>query len=106
VMSVCTGAFHLAKTGLLDGHQATTHHDFFDPFAERYPKVELVRSRRFVEAGDRLFTAGGLTSGIDLALHLVTLYFGEDAAARTATYMEYESDGWRSGIAGRAQAAR
>lgn len=39
-------------------------------------------------------TAGGLTSGIDLALHVVELYFGREVAARTARYMEYEGKGW------------
>ena len=41
-----------------------------------------------------IFTAGGLTSGIDLALHVVELYFGRELAARTASYMEYEGKGW------------
>ena len=41
-----------------------------------------------------IFTAGGLTSGIDLALHVVELYFGREVAARTARYMEYEGKGW------------
>jgi transcriptional regulator GlxA family with amidase domain len=95
VMSVCTGAFKLADTGLLDGKRATTHHDFYDRFRERFPKVELVESRRFVESGERLYTAGGLTSGIDLALHVVELYFGRPAAQRTAEYMEYQGDGWK-----------
>ena len=95
VMSVCTGAFKLAATGLLDGRPATTHHDFYEPFRERFPKVELVESTRFVHSGERLYTAGGLTSGIDLALHVTELYFGREVAERTATYMEYQGDGWR-----------
>jgi transcriptional regulator GlxA family with amidase domain len=97
VMSVCTGAFKLAQAGLFDGKRATTHHDFFDRFAERFPKVELVRSRRWVQADPLTFSAGGLTSGIDLALHVVALYFGDEVAQRTATYMEYESQSWRTG---------
>lgn len=99
VMSVCTGAFKLAATGLLDGRPATTHHDFFDRFRERFPEVELVESRRWVASGERLYTAGGLTSGIDLALHLVELYFGRAAAERTADYMEYQGDGWKEPVA-------
>ena len=89
LMSVCTGAFKLADAGLLDGRHATTHHDFFDEFARRYPKVTLDRGTRFVQAAPHVFTAGGLTSGIDLALHVVSLYFGPDAARDTARYMEY-----------------
>ena len=96
VMSVCTGAFKLAEAGLLDGKPATTHHDFYEPFSERYPKVKLVRSKRYVQADDVVYTGGGLSSGIDLALHVVELYFGREAAERTARYMEYESDGWKN----------
>lgn len=95
ILSVCTGAFKLAQTGLLDGKAATTHHDFFDQFAKAHPKVRLQRGKRFVKADDRIYSAGGLTSGIDLALHIVELYFGRGTAMQTATYMEYESDGWR-----------
>ena len=101
MMSVCTGAFRLADAGLLDGKPATTHHDFYEPFANRFPRVKLERGLRFVRSDARTFAAGGLTSGIDLALHVVALYFGEAVANQTATYMEYQSTGWRQGkIAG------
>ena len=93
LMSVCTGAFKLAEAGLLDGRHATTHHDFFDAFASRYPQVTLERGARFVQSAPHVFTAGGLTSGIDLALHVVSLYFGADAARDTARYMEYRGTG-------------
>lgn len=96
VMSVCTGAFKLAEAGLFDGKQATTHHDFTARLASKYPKVTVVPpSRRFVQADSVVFSAGGLTSGIDLALHVVELYFGREVAERTAKYMEYQSTGWR-----------
>jgi transcriptional regulator GlxA family with amidase domain len=91
VMSVCTGAFQLARAGLLDGHRATTHHDFWDDFAREFPGVTLVRGERWVESSERIATAGGLTSGIDLALRVVERYFGRAVAQRTATYMEYRS---------------
>ncbi len=94
-MSVCTGAFALARTGLLKGRPATTHHLFLDRFAREFPDVEVRRGVRFVESG-RFATAGGLTSGIDLALHVVERYFGRDAAQATASYMEYQSMGWRA----------
>ena len=93
-MSVCTGAFALAQAGLLKGRPATTHHLFFDRFAREFPDVELRRGLRFVESG-RIATAGGLTSGIDLALHVVERYFGREVAQKTATYMEYQGTGWR-----------
>jgi transcriptional regulator GlxA family with amidase domain len=93
-MSVCTGAFVLAKAGLLKGRAATTHHDFFERFASQHPDVELRRGLRFVEGGPGLATAGGLTSGIDLALRVVERYFGREVARTTAEYMEYQGTGW------------
>ena len=88
VMSVCTGAYVLAEAGLLDGKSATTHHESWDDFAATFPRVRLVRGRRFVEH-EHVATAGGLTSGIDLALRVVERYLGRDAAVLTARYMEY-----------------
>lgn len=96
LLSVCTGAFLLARTGLLDGLDATTHHDHFDEFAEQFPHVRLLRGRRFVDNG-KFVTAGGLTSGVDGALHVVARYHGIDAARASAAYMEHHGDGWLSG---------
>ena len=95
-MSVCTGAFHLASAGLLKDLTATTHHDFYDRFEKRFPDVKLQRGLRFVENGN-LASAGGLTSGIDLALRVVERYFGRDVAQQTAEYMEYQGKGWMVG---------
>jgi transcriptional regulator GlxA family with amidase domain len=89
VMSVCTGAFKLAGAGILDGKKATTHHEFWDAFAEKFPKVQLERGSRFVQSDDVIFTAGGLTAGIDLALAIVEKFYGREVADRTAAYMEY-----------------
>ena len=94
-LSVCTGAFQLARAGLLDGLVATTHHDFWDSFSKEFPKIELRRGLRFVDNG-RIATAGGLTSGIDMALHIVSRYFGVEAASATARYMEYSSEAWKA----------
>ena len=88
-MSVCTGAFQLARAGLLKGRPATTHHDFLDALARDYPDVKVQRGRRFVESGP-IATAAGLTSGIHLALRVVERYFGAEVARATAAYMEYE----------------
>ena len=93
VMSVCTGAFVLADTGLLAGKSATTHHGSYKSFAMRFPDVHLERGVRFVENGN-LATAGGLSSGIDLALRVVERYFGRAAATQTAFQMEYLGEGW------------
>lgn len=93
IMSVCTGAFILAQSGLIDGKTATTHHDFFDKFAKQFPNIELKRGTRFVEE-KKFSSAGGLTSGIDLALRVVERYFGRETAEKTAFYMEYQSKSW------------
>ena len=92
-MSVCTGAFHLAKAGLLSGRTATTHHEFLDKLEREFPDITVKRGVRFVE-GEKIATAGGLTSGTDLALRVVERYFGRAIAENTATYMEYQGKGW------------
>lgn len=92
-MSVCTGAFVLAKTGLLSGKSATTFHGAFVPFAMQFPDINLKRGARFVENGN-LATAGGLSSGIDLALRVVERYYGREVAKKTAYNMEYQGQGW------------
>ena len=92
-MSVCTGAFKLAKAGLLAGKAATTHHDYQDELQKEYPDIQVKRGVRFVE-GERISTAGGLTSGTDLALRVVERYYGREVAQTTATYMEYQGKGW------------
>ena len=92
-MSVCTGAFLLAKTGLLNGKSATTYHGAFGRFATQFPDVQLKRGARFVENGN-LATAGGLSSGIDLALRVVERYYGREVARQTAYDLEYQGEGW------------
>jgi transcriptional regulator GlxA family with amidase domain len=93
LMSVCTGAYQLADIGLLDGKPATTHHSYFDDFAQRFPKVQLQRGPRFVRSDAHILTSGGLTSGIDLALHVVELYYGPAISKKTAEYLEYHGFG-------------
>src|SRR5438105_6505403 len=78
-MSVCTGAFVLAKTGLLDGKSATTYHGAFGRFAMTFPKIELKRGARFVDNGN-LATAGGPSSGSDRALRLGARQYGGESA--------------------------
>jgi transcriptional regulator GlxA family with amidase domain len=95
VMSVCTGAFVLGDAGLLKGKKATTHHLYYDEFQKAFPNVVLQKNVRFVQSDSVIFTAAGLSSGIDLALHVVKLYFGSSAAEATAQIMEYEGSGWR-----------
>lgn len=89
VAGVCTGGMLLAEAGLTDGRPAVTHRgalaDLRDAGAE-------VIDARVVDDGD-LVTAGGVTAGLDLALHLVERESGADVADRVATEMEYEPRG-------------
>lgn len=96
ILSVCTGAFKLAEAGLLDGKPATTHHWYFGNMQNQFPDVKLVREVRYVQSDPITFTAGGLTSGVDLSLHIVADYFGQTVAQSTADYMEYQGTGWKS----------
>ena len=95
VMSVCTGAYLLAQTGLLAGKAATTHHGSYIDFAKKFPDIRVRRGARFVEDGN-LASAGGLSSGIDLALRVVERYYGRDLAKQIAYDMEYQGQGWMS----------
>jgi transcriptional regulator GlxA family with amidase domain len=87
--SVCTGAFLLAAAGLLDGRQWTTHWEDVDLLAARVGEAGAVRGVRWVDAGD-VVTAGGLSSGIAMALHLVDRLAGRALAERTARQIDYE----------------
>ena len=94
-MSVCTGASMLAAYGLLDGQTATTHHAYLQSMQKKYPAVHFVSGTRFVENG-KIATAGGLTSGLDLALHIVARYYGSEVAQVTANSLEYHSELWKN----------
>lgn len=96
ILSVCVGAAKLAKMGLLDGHNATSHHDYLPVYEQVYPKVHWLRSRRYIRASDNIYTAGGDgLSGIDLSLHIVDTRFGRKIAQGIADYLEYHSDEWK-----------
>lgn len=88
-MSVCMGAFLMADAGLLDGVEATTHSWGIKRLQSQSPKCKVVSNRRFVDAG-RIITTGGVTAGIDGALHVVERLYGKAAAEWTAgEWMEY-----------------
>jgi putative intracellular protease/amidase/YHS domain-containing protein len=92
-MSVCTGAYLLAQTGLLAGKTATTHHGSYVDFAMKFPDIRVERGVRFVDDGN-LASSGGLSCGIDLALRVVERYYGRDVAKQTAYDLEYQGQGW------------
>lgn len=93
-ISVCNGSFVLAKAGLLSGKSATSHHGAYALLQADFPDIKVIRGARFVDEG-RVATAGGLSSGIDLALHVVERYFGREIAEGTATALEYQGQGWK-----------
>jgi transcriptional regulator GlxA family with amidase domain len=80
VASVCTGAFALAESGLLDGKQATTHWRFGRELATRYPRVQVKADALFLSDG-KYHSSGGIAAGVDLALALIEI----DHGARVAT---------------------
>jgi transcriptional regulator GlxA family with amidase domain len=94
VASVCTGAMILAAAGMVEGRHAITHHG---AIADLDAAGALVVRARVVDDGD-LVTAGGVTSGLDLALHLAERYFGAEAALAAEHELEYERRGtvWRA----------
>jgi transcriptional regulator GlxA family with amidase domain len=102
-MSICTGALLLAKTGLFSGKAMTTHHGAYDVLATQHPDVTVVRGARFVDNGN-LASSGGLTSGIDLAFHVVERYFGREVTEKVADRMEYQGRGWTDPQSNRAYA--
>lgn len=88
VMSICTGAFILGKAGLLSGQTATATYGMVDDLLA-FPSVKVVHNQRFVDNG-KIITTGGLTSGIDGALHLISRLLGVGAAQSSALEMEYD----------------
>jgi len=83
VASVCSGAYILAATGLLDGRPATTHWTRSRDFARRFPRVKLNADRIFTRSG-KFWTSAGITAGIDLSLALIAEDLGEAVARKVA----------------------
>src|SRR4029077_11655958 len=83
VASVCSGAYILAATGLLDGRAATTHWTRRHDFARKFPRVKLDANRIFVKAG-KFWSSAGITAGIDLSLALIAEDLGETVARKVA----------------------
>ena len=88
-MSVCTGAFILAKAGLLDGQQATTHWGQLARLRKAAPNIDVRDKVRFVDAG-KIVTTAGVSAGIDGALHVVDRLSGRSTATWAANGMEYK----------------
>src|SRR5215471_16759624 len=80
VMSVCVGVYRLAETGLLHGKTATINIGAYPNIQRKYPDVHFLPNKRWVQSDPGIFTSGPTGAGIDLALHIVDLYFGREVA--------------------------
>ena len=87
--SICTGAFLLAKAGLLNGKQATTHWEDLGELRVMFPQIEVIEGTRWVDTG-QIVSAAGISAGIDMSLHLVERLVSKDLAVRTARQMEFD----------------
>ena len=87
LLSVCTGAFVLAATGLLDGRPATTHWMHAGELARRHPRVKVDPRVLYVDAGNNILTSAGTAAGIDLCLHVVRTDHGAEVANAVARRM-------------------
>ncbi len=83
LVSICSGAFVLAQTGLLNGHRATTHWVGAAEFRRRFPEIALDQDVLFVDEG-RIVTSAGALAGMDMCLHIVARDYGQAAAAHSA----------------------
>jgi transcriptional regulator GlxA family with amidase domain len=88
IASVCTGAFLLAKAGLLDGKLATTHWEDVDDMRAMFPSVTVLEGRRWVDENS-IVTSAGISAGIDMSLHLVERLVDRELSLRTAHQMDY-----------------
>jgi len=89
VAAVCTGAFVLAKAGLLDHKTATTHYEFSTALKERYPLIKVETNPFFVKDG-KIYTSGGVSSGINMSLAFIEEDFGREIALKVARKLVLE----------------
>jgi transcriptional regulator GlxA family with amidase domain len=91
IASICTGAFVLAASGLLDGLLATTHWQCASLFQQRFPKVQL-RREAMITKQDRLYCSGGASAYQDMSIHLVQEIFGHEVAQQCAKALLFDAD--------------
>lgn len=87
MVTVCTGAFLAAEAGLLDGRRVTTHWAFADRLAREFPAIDVDADPIFVRSSGAVWTAAGVTAGIDLALSLVEDDHGTEVAQTVARWL-------------------
>lgn len=91
VASVCTGAFLLARAGLLSGLEVTTHWEDVGDLRRAFPALAVREDARWIEH-ERIMTSAGISAGLDMSLRIVARFAGEELAERTARQMDYD---WR-----------
>lgn len=89
VASVCTGAFLLAKAGVISNHAVTTHWEDQAELQNMFPELQVMKGIRWVDCGP-IITSGGISAGIDMSLRLVEKLMGRDVAIKTAKQMEFD----------------
>ena len=86
--SVCSGSAILAKAGVLDGQKATSNKQFFSLATAQDKDVDWIWEARWVDDG-KVVTSSGVSAGMDMALHVISRYYGEEAAVAIAEGTEY-----------------
>ncbi|QBD76403.1 DJ-1/PfpI family protein [Ktedonosporobacter rubrisoli] len=95
LLSVCNGALVLASAGLLEGLTATTHYLEVERLRAMAPNTTLCPEKRYVDNG-KIVLSAGISAGIDMSLYIVARLLGEEQAANTAAFMQY--DYWHGSI--------
>ena len=88
IASVCTGVFLLAEARVVANHKVTTHWEDIEDLKENYPKLNVLKDKRWVVDGN-IISSAGISAGIDMSLHLITLLYSKMLAEKTAKQMEY-----------------
>ncbi|ABZ94697.1 Transcriptional regulator, ThiJ/PfpI family protein [Leptospira biflexa serovar Patoc strain 'Patoc 1 (Ames)'] len=93
IITVCTGVRVLSSTKFMNNLEYTTHHDCFEELEKICTQGNLNRNTRYTTEG-KILTSGGISAGIDLSLHVLEKYFGNEIKNKTMEYMEYGN--WKS----------
>ena len=88
VASVCTGALLLAKNGMLYNKKATTHWGAYDLLKTIDSSINVIKNKRFVF--DKYYSSSGVSSGIDMCLHIIEKIYGKNISKNTSKYIEYK----------------
>lgn len=88
LLSVCTGSLILAKAGLLNDLEVTSHHDNLDDLERLTEGSTIISDKRYVDTG-KIIMSGGVSAGIDMSLYVIRKLYGDEILAKTLSEMEY-----------------